>query len=167
MGKRDLVFHTKKRKKRYGIVRVLVREKGGWKRRSRQVDILCTGGVSYALNISLLISVCTYVRPLQGPLEGVGPENRDSFGPWMSMSEGEGVERYKVNTLCTAGGGGGGERCEIHTLFWALKWQWPKTHVRKITNVTIFYGLFNFDVGRSITRPIGRGEPRKSRLHWA
>jgi hypothetical protein len=62
-------------------VRVLVREKGEWKWRSRQVDIICTGGESYALNISLLISICTYVRPLQGPLEGVGPENLDFFGP--------------------------------------------------------------------------------------
>ncbi len=63
---------------------------------------LCTGGVSYsyAYNISLLISFCTAggggggyevntlstalplmgKNPLQGPLEGMGPENQDFLG---------------------------------------------------------------------------------------
>ena len=28
-----------------------------------------------------------YIHPLLGPLEGVGPENRDFFGPWNGTSE--------------------------------------------------------------------------------
>jgi hypothetical protein len=47
---------------------------------------LCIGGVFNALYISLLISnvpisICTYMLPLQGPLNVVGSENLDFFGP--------------------------------------------------------------------------------------
>jgi hypothetical protein len=79
-------------------------------------QFLCTGGVSYALYISLLISKLSRFSgpaPSDVPCNGLAPIKG-------------GVERYEVNTLCTAAGRRG-KRYKVNTLRTAPPLDWGKS----------------------------------------
>ncbi len=51
-------------------------------------------------------------NPFWGPLEGMGPENRDFFGPWNGNERGEChlvPKKSRLKDPCGGGGGGGGQ----------------------------------------------------------
>ncbi len=53
-------------------------------------------------------------NPFWGPLEGVGPENQNSFGPWNGNERGEchlGPKKSRLKDPCGGGGGGGSTKC--------------------------------------------------------
>jgi hypothetical protein len=103
----------------------------------------CTGGVSYALYISLLISklFCT-----KGLYRWRGKGMEDPAPPYIHPNTFTAAAKTLTSTYIT--------ECRIHN---------TETHVHKITNAPVFYmalGLNAFDVGKSITWAIyWKGSP--------
>jgi hypothetical protein len=50
-------------------------------------NYLWTGAALYAPYVARDIMILMQENPFQGPLKGVGPENRDFFGPWNGRQE--------------------------------------------------------------------------------